>query len=128
MKTDDIIVKKSNINGFGVFAGRDFKVGVIVLRWDISNVLSDDEVAKLSVEEKKYISYVNGKYIVMQDTERYVNHSCDANTKAEKFCDIAARDIKMGEEITSNYEKTSPANARMKCDCGSKNCQGVFTS
>jgi|GEM_PF-4697049 hypothetical protein len=78
MKTNDVIVKKSGIHGSGVFAEHDFKAGEIVLRWDISKVLLDEDVARMTEEEKRYISYMDGKYIAMQDPEKYVNHSCDA--------------------------------------------------
>ena len=128
MKTNDVIVKKSGIHGSGVFAGRDFKTGEIVLRWDISNILPAKEVVKMTEEEKRYISYMDGKYIVMQDPEKYVNHSCDANTTAKQFCDIAKRDIIKGEEITGNYKEELPPNVHMKCNCGSKNCAGIIES
>jgi SET domain-containing protein len=128
MKTNDVIVKKSGIHGSGVFAERDFKTGEIVLRWDISNVLPAEDVMRMTEDEKRYISYMNGKYIIMQDPEKYVNHSCDANTTAKQFCDIAKRDIKKGEEITANYKEELPQNVHMKCNCGSKNCVGIIES
>lgn len=128
MKINNVIVKKSDIHGSGVFAGRDFKAGEIVLRWDISNTLFDKEVAKMTQDEKRYISYIDGKYIIMQSPEKYVNHSCDANTTAKQFCDIAKRDITKGEEITGNYKEELPPNVHMKCNCGSKNCVGIIES
>lgn len=104
MKADEVIVKQSSIHGKGIFAARDFKSGEIVLRWDTSIILSDDEVAKLSDDEKRYVNFMEGVHVYMQEPERYMNHSRDANTIAKMFRDIAIRDIKEGEEITSNYE------------------------
>jgi SET domain-containing protein len=128
MKTNDVLVKKSSIHGSGVFAGRDFKAGEIVLRWDISNTLPDKEVAKMTEDEKRYISYMDGKYIIMQNPEKYVNHSCDSNTTAKHFCDIAKRDIAKGEEITADYKEELPPNVHMRCNCGSKKCVGIIES
>jgi len=122
MKTDDIVVKNSAINWKDIFALRDFKKGEIVLRWNISHTLSKQQFQKISDEEKEYITFLNGKYMIMQDPEKYVNHSCEANTKAKDFCDVAIRDIKKGEEITGNYSDTSSKN-HMKCMCKSTKCK-----
>lgn len=120
-----IIVKNSKINGRGVFALSDFKKGDAVLCWDVSRVLSKDEIDKMSEEEKNYVSFLNGKYIQMQGPEKYVNHSCDPNTNVKDFCDVAVRDIKKGEEITSNYENDLLLNFCMKCSCGSYKCRKI---
>ena len=77
----DIIIKKSSIgqfkNGFGLFTARDFKKGEIV------------------------------KIFLYPIPERYVNHSDNPNTiqNFEKGYDIALRDIKSGEEITTDSTK-----------------------
>src|SRR3989344_981299 len=122
MKTDEVIVKQSNIHGNGVYATRDFKSGDIVLRWDKSNVLTVEEFEKLTDDEKRYVCFEDGIYVRMQEPERYENHSCDSNTTAKQFSDIATRDIKKGEEITSNYNGESPTSVKFKCDCGSLKC------
>jgi len=121
----NIIVKKSKIEGKGVFAARDFKKGEIVIKWDISHTLSKSEVEKLSKEEKKYVSFLDGKYILMQPPATYVNHSCDANTYSKNFCDVAKRDIKKGEEITGDYSENETPGFSMKCHCGSKKCRKI---
>ena len=123
-----IIVKNSKINGKGVFASCDFKKGDIVLRWDVSRSLLKDEVDRMSEEEIMYVSFLDGKYILMQEPERFVNHSCDPNTKVKYFCDVAIRDIKAGEEVTSNYEDESPKGTYMKCGCGSGKCREIILS
>ena len=122
----DLIVKKSKIEGNGVFAGRNFKTGEIVVKWDISHHLTPEEVKVIPETEKKYVAYFKGKHILMQPPAKYVNHSCDANTYVNDFCDIAKRDIKKGEEITANYSETMDINEFMKCNCGSKNCRGLI--
>lgn len=63
----------------------------------------------------------------MQSPEKYVNHSCNANTYSDNFCDIAKRDIKEGEEITADYSKDMLTNDFMKCNCESKDCKKIIT-
>jgi hypothetical protein len=48
----------------------------------------------MSEEQQKYISFLNQTYVIMQEPEKRVNHSCNANTTAKDFCDVAIRDIK----------------------------------
>ncbi len=119
----DVLVKKSKISGKGIFAARDFKKGEVVLKWDSSRALSEQEAKALPEEEQDYISFLGGKYILMQPPERFVNHSCEANTSAKNFCDIANRNIKKGEEITADYEEVLPHWQEMDCRCGSKKCR-----
>ncbi|EKD44233.1 MAG: hypothetical protein ACD_71C00206G0003 [uncultured bacterium (gcode 4)] len=105
MKTDKVVIKQSDIHGKGVFATRDFKAGEIILQWDKSVILSDVEFERLSDNEKQYVNFMEGVHVYMQEPEKYVNHSSNPNTIAKQFCDIATRDIKEGEEITSNYDE-----------------------
>jgi SET domain-containing protein len=112
----DIVVKKSKINGKGVFAKRDFKKGEIVLKWN-PKILTKLEADKLTIKQKHYLYQKRNKYFLMQSPEKYVNHSCDANTVAKNKSDIATRNIRKGEEVTSSY-----ANFSFKCTCGSKKC------
>jgi SET domain-containing protein len=121
----DTIVKNSKIHGKGVYAAKDFKKGEIVLRWDLSNKLTKEQVEKLSKEDKKYVAYFNNEYILMQPPARYVNHSCDSNTYSKDFCDVAKRDIKNGEEITGDYSENESPGFKMKCNCRSKNCKEI---
>ena len=122
----DVVVKDSNIEGKGVFANKDFKKGEVVLRWNISHRLTIDDVNKISDKEKRYVNFHKGVYLFMQIPERYVNHSCEANTYIKDFCDIAKKDIKEEEEILSNYEEDNIPGNKMKCNCGSKNCKGII--
>ena len=113
MKTDKVVIKKSNIHGMGIFADKDFKKGDVVLHWDTSQILTEEEFKNMSEDEKRYVTFCNDKYVKMQSPECYMNFSCVANTKEKDFCDIAIRDIKKGEEITTQGEIK-------ECNCG--NC------
>jgi len=99
----DIVVKKSKISGFGVFAARPFKKGEVVLGWNLSHQLSEAEARVLPEKLKHFLTFSGGKIILMQEPERFVNHSCEANTHAKNFADVASRDIQKGEEVTADY-------------------------
>lgn len=60
----------------------------------------------------------------MQYPERFVNYSCEPNTLIKNFSDVASRDIKKGEEITTNYDDED-INA-FECKCGSKKCNSII--
>jgi len=122
----DIVIKKSKIAGKGVFATRDFKKGEIVIFWDISHQISQENAKTASKEKQKYLAHINGKIIVQQEPAKYVNHSCDPNTNTKNFCDVAIKDIKNGEEITSDYSSDLENNETMICTCGSKNCKKII--
>jgi len=119
----EIIVKKSKINKKGVFVARDFTKGEIVLKW-YPKILRKSEVEKLKDNQKHYLYKIGKKYFLMQSPEKFVNHSCEANTRVKNNCDVAFRDIKKGEEITSDYGKGGLIS--FQCKCGSKNCRGII--
>ncbi|MDD5341733.1 MAG: SET domain-containing protein [Patescibacteria group bacterium] len=119
----DIVVKKSKLNKKGVFAIRNFKRGEVVLKWKSKKVLTKEEVDRLPESERHHVShYTPGEFLLQQKPERFVNHSCDPNTKVGNNCDVAIKDIKKGEEITSDYS-VADIQLHFKCDCGSKNCR-----
>ena len=121
----DLLIKKSKIEGLGVFAARDFKNGEMVIKYILPEVLTREEVDKLPKKDREYVQSVGeGKYILHQPPARFVNHSCDANTYSNHLSDIAKREIKKGEEITANYLDEKVPELKMRCKCACKNCQG----
>lgn len=118
----NVIVKKSKIHGKGVFALRDFKKGETVLEWNLKP-LKKSEVAFLPLSKKKRVMHINKKYFLMLSPGRYVNHSCEANSKIKNMSDVAIRNIKKGEEITSRYKKAFAGGINFKCDCKGKKCK-----
>ena len=118
----DVEVRESKIEGKGVFALRDFKKGERVLEWGARKELSEEELAALSEEERRrYVSFKDGKYLLSGEPMRYINHSCDPNTLPKDNGDVAIRDIKAGEEITSSYRDEG-----VVCNCGAANCKGAL--
>ena len=122
----DITIKRSRINGIGVFANRDFKKGEIILIWDTSVPLTKEQVEKLAKDEQKYVSHFGDQYILHQPPERYINHSCDSNSFVVNSCDVAKRDIKKGEEVTTDYAQEGAPNLYLECVCGSSNCRKII--
>lgn len=126
MKTKiDIFIGKSKIHGLGRFAAHDFKGGEVVIKWDTHQQLTKEKVDNLSEKEKNNVSYINGKYILVPPEGR-INHSCNPNVYLHNFCYVAKKNIKKGEEITTDYRKESEYGFKMKCRCGSKNCRGII--
>lgn len=117
----DVVIKKSKINKKGAFAVRDFKKGEVVLRWK-PWALTKSDLNTFQNSKKPYI-YKDGKnnYFLMQLPERFVNHSCKPNAQVSNFNDIAIKNIKIGDEITSDYGKGGSVS--FECNCGSKKCR-----
>ena len=60
------------------------------------------EYEDLPESEKMFTHVRNGRIFLYSEPERYVNHSADPNVFADfvRDCDVAARNIQKGEEIT----------------------------
>jgi len=123
-------VRKSKIQGTGVYALMDFKVGEIILDIDDSNVVTDP--SKLSDEDNAFnCDYLdNGKVILMQDPERCINHSCDPSTYVKTIDGvrkvIAKKNISKGDEITFDYSINGDNEGTFPCRCGSDKCRKIY--
>jgi SET domain-containing protein len=109
-------IKFSDIHGIGCFSAEDIKAGQVVWRLDsgFDVEISEEDLLKQPasvIDFFKTYSYgqtSNGKktYILCGDHARHMNHSDDPNVleagEGNAF-NIAARDIKAGEELTCNY-------------------------
>jgi uncharacterized protein len=114
-------VKESTIQGKGLFAKGKIAKGEAVVEWH-PKVLTKEEASKLPAVEQKHYLYPDGdKLLYMQEPERYVNHSCDANTHVVNRSDVASRDIEKGEEITSDYLDLDTED--FACSCGTSKCR-----
>lgn len=115
-------IKNSKIHGKGLFATSLIKKGETVVAWN-PKVLTQAEASQLPENEQKHYLYPDGdKLLWMQPPERYINHSCDANTHVVGKSDVARRDIQKGEEITSDYLDIDTED--FECSCGADNCRG----
>ena len=123
--TKGIQIKKSGIDGTGVFATRSFKKGEIVLSWKPVPIKMS-QFERISNTEKTFIGQMGTSLYSLPTPVKYVNHSCEANTKPLMHgIDVATRDIRKGEEITADYLQKLRSVGR--CNCGSKECAGLVT-
>lgn len=101
----NVEVKKSQIgqfkDGLGVFALKDFKIGDVLIKWNLK-ILTEQEFKNLPASEKYFTHKRKGKIYLYPDPERHVNRSAEPNAYPdfEFGADIALRDIKNGEEIS----------------------------
>ena len=86
---------------------KNFKKGEIVIRYNNLKPLTKKEFQSLPKGEKNFTHKHWGVMYLYSPPERYVNHSSNQNTQQDLInkCDIAIRDIKKGEEITTDATK-----------------------
>jgi SET domain-containing protein len=121
-----VLIKKSRIEGKGVFANTNFKKGDVVMKWDASMTLTKNEAKFIPARYRKYLVHHKGRFIMSQAPEKYLNHSCEPNTKEGNLYDVALKSIRKGEELTTDYSIEDPLHLKMKCNCKSKNCKKVI--
>ena len=129
----DVIVRKSEIDGHGVFAAEmippRLKIGEI--RGEaISCAEGRRRAASL---QRIMIVEVSARTAIdaskSTDPMRFTNHSCQANARlaivAGRIEFYALRAIEPGEEITVNYGETHH-EGKLRCRCGAPNCIGAL--
>ena len=110
-------LKASAIHGIGCFADEDIPKGTLIWKFtkgfdqefplDYPNKLC--QTTREQFLKYAYISKATGNYILCSDDTRFFNHSKDNNVvnisseNEQEGIDIAARDIKTGEELTYDY-------------------------
>jgi SET domain-containing protein len=127
----DVIVRKSAIDGHGVFAAEmippRLKIGEI--RGESITVAearrraeSQQRIMIVEVSERTAIDASKST-----DPMRFTNHSCQANARlaiiAGRIEFYSLRGIEPGEEITVNYGETHH-EGKLRCRCGAANCIG----
>lgn len=130
-------IRKSAINGEGVFASQPIQKGEVVIIIG-GRVMTDSEFESFQATHSLYnfIQIAKKRYLVedpaiTQSLEGWMNHSCDSNTWMEdEVTLVARRDIESGEEVTVDYALfTTQSNWIMdnRCHCGSPHCRRVIT-
>lgn len=100
---DDVNIGKGNLAGKAVYAARDFVAGEIVVNYNLT-ALTNEQFNGLPESEKIFAHKQDGTIYLYDEPERYVNHSDDPNTLPDHdlHTDVAIRDIKKGEMITTD--------------------------
>lgn len=111
--------RKSKIDGHGVFAASNIKKGERFYSVPIS-IVYDRQM-------KRCARIGEGRYVCDERILNYVNHSCEPNSelRIEKSGIFlrALVNIKKGEELTVDYEKTELKGIKRICNCHSKKCR-----
>lgn len=130
----DVIVARSKIHGLGVFAGRDFTQGEIILPIDDSRIVDDEHPLRPeSGEHSHHCDYLaDGKTVLMRSPERHINSCCDPNTYVKTIDGVrhvvARKPIKSGEELTCDYIVDCHGGIVWQCSCGSPRCRATIVS
>ena len=109
----------SSIHGIGLFAEEFIPKETMTWRFDrsVDGIYTKSEVERLPEPKRTeilgmhfaYLSKQTGRYVDCGDSARFMNHADESNTieivkeGEEERPNIAARDIKKGEEITIDY-------------------------
>lgn len=119
----------SAVIGFGVFATRRIPKGTVTWVLDALDFVMPSERAEQlprgyqAIFDRYCFRDSDGNQILCWDFARYMNHSCDPTTLSiGALCDIAARDIEEGEQLTCEYALLNMPD--MQCMCGSPRCRG----
>jgi uncharacterized protein len=139
-------VVHSSIHGYGVVARRPFRPGEVVTRGDgvlyhAADDFDDTYALVLPCADGGPAFAADAAadgdavfFYDLVDQSRWINHSCDPNTRVDGRWDAEAgivrtwwtalRDIAPGEELTYDYAFT--ADAAEPCACGAARCRGVI--
>ena len=127
----EVAVRRSPIDGFGVFAAEDIpaqrKIGEI--RGESISV--SEARRRAEGRERIMIVEISTKKAIdasaSQDPMRFTNHACTPNARLTirdgRIEFYALRPITPGEEITVNYGETHH-NGTLACRCGAPGCVG----
>jgi len=132
---DSIEVAPSAIHGLGLFAGRSFAAGQLIIEY-LGERISKNESIRRCSEGNQFIFYLNEESDLDGGTElnlaRFANHHCSPNCVV-KFIDgqlwlSAARAIASGEELTFDYGYDLSDCRDYACSCGAPNCPGYIVA
>ena len=127
----EVAVRKSGIDGFGVFAAEPIaahrKIGEI--RGETISV--SEARRRASGRQRIMIVEISARKAIdaskSDDPMRFTNHACSPNARLTirdgRVEFYALRVIPPGEEITVNYGPTHHEGT-LKCRCGAANCSG----
>jgi GNAT superfamily N-acetyltransferase len=124
-----VYTAESPIHGTGVFSAARFSPGEIILKIDDSRVVTDaSPLDPAKGEFEHHCDYLaNGKIVLMQPPERFINHRCDPNTYIRTIAGdrhvVALREIRPGDEITYDYCVNGDGDTAWDCSCGSPACR-----
>jgi uncharacterized protein len=136
-------VRKSPIQGLGVFANGQIPAGVRLIEYTGQRLSPAEADARYPDSDDRHHTYLFAidddiviDAAVGGNDARFINHSCDPNCDAvvedNRIWIETIRDIEPGEELAYDYayvleqRHTPAAKRRYPCNCGSANCRGTI--
>lgn len=127
----DVAVRRSPIDGYGVFALEPARRGHKIGEVRGESITVAEARRRAATLERIMIVEVSHKSAVdlarSTDPMRFTNHSCQPNGRLTirdgRIEFYALRDIAPGEEITVDYGETHH-EGRLTCRCGAPGCIG----
>jgi SET domain-containing protein len=125
----NVEVKKSRIEGLGIFALVLFAKGQCIRKINVIREITNDAPIREDLGERiDHCDYPDGKVVLLGYPDRHINHSCDPNAYVQYDEDgcyfYAKRDISAGEEITCDYNINITGGTSWPCNCGAIRCRG----
>ena len=141
-----IIVRKSRIQGRGVFATRDIAEAERIVEYVGTRMTHDEADAKCPDDEGSgrhhTFLFAVDDHIVIDGAEngndaRFINHSCEPNCEViierQRIFVHALRDIVAGEELLYDYWYMTDEAYTLRdlrriypCRCGAEKCRGTL--
>ena len=127
-------VRKSEIEGLGLFAIKPIKKGEIVAikgghimdGKTLKKVENEIEESYIQIEDNYYIGAM--KKAEVKGNKMFLNHSCNPDVGIRgQISFVARRNIRKGEELTYDWAMENPGRWRLKCNCGEKICRMTIT-
>ena len=138
-------VRRSPIQGRGVFATRDLREGERILEYTGKLITSDEADSQAADESMRrhhtFLFAVDDDWVIDGadggNEARYINHSCDPNCESvvegRRVFIHAVRDIEAGEELLYDYWYVVDDGYDMEalrrlypCRCRSARCRGTL--
>jgi uncharacterized protein len=125
-----LVMRSSPIHGIGTYATHAIPAGerLIWVGGGIVYTSEDWRTGRVQLAPEQYNEMQVGNDLFIATPKSlyyYINHACDPNM----LNDVAWRDIKAGEEVTTDYAycEASPNYLLEDCKCGSALCRGRIT-
>lgn len=134
-------VRRSKIQGRGVFAAADIRKGRRIIEYQGEHISEEEADRRYDESRMKrhhtFLFTLDRNTVIDGDRHgneaRYINHSCDPNCEAviygKRIFIYSLRPIKKGEELLYDYkfEYTGPKDAKFYvCRCGAEKCRGTI--
>lgn len=135
-------IRKSNIQGRGVFAARRIRPGQRIVEYTGEKITNDEADKRYDEDRMKrhhtFLFTLDDDYCIDGDVPtnraKLINHSCDPNCEAiiedDRIWIYALKNIQPGVELAYDYqyERTGDNIAELEkfyvCLCGSEKCRG----